>query len=351
MDISSLNPFRQGVPALTDERQPLTVGNGKTGASAQSPKQSVDPVALSDDAQASQQAGKNNNIAAPASETVSAEDLFSRALDAALDLIKDKMIEMFTLAGMDEKQAEAATNKMFDQIRNMAAGTGDFDFSFKQSVASYSRTEIAYAGSGSMAAGVSESAMMAAQSLDISINRNTGEFSFNYEATQISVTKTTAVAIGNNMDNAMGALGAVMDGLGSGNLVDMLGNPASSANGGLLFDINGNGIADFIRELMGDTSGSDDTDPATDAETSATSLAAERMADLNKQIMESAALIVRSIEETLPDNGEDPILKMTVDMLMPLGRFGAGPEGSVFTLPDGNQVAVTAPQTEQDVLV
>lgn len=154
-----------------------------------------------------------------------------------------------------------------------------------------------------------------------------------------------------------------MDGLGGGSLVDALGNPASAEDGGLLFDINDNGVAEFIRELMNATVGTDDTSAegeggATNgaAQTNSQALAAERMAALNAQIteqfMEQATLIVRSINQPAPEAGEGTgPLQLTVDMMMPMGRFGQDDGNATFTFPNGETVPVIDPTQEQDVLI
>jgi hypothetical protein len=293
-------------------------------------------------------------------KSLTTEELFERALDASLEMIRGSVEEMFALSGMSDEDAIAATDAMFNGIRDAASGQDQFEFSFDQAIASHSKTAISYAGANGAAVGVSESAMMAVQSLDISINNETGEFSFNYEAAKIEVVRTEAIAIGNSAGAALGALGAVMDGLGGGSLVDMLGNPASAENGGLLFDINDNGVAEFIRELMNATVGSDDTSEEGDAagatQTNGQALAAERMAALNAQIteqfMEQATLIVRSINQPVDGTGEGAgPLQLTVDMMMPMGLFGQDDGKATFTFPDGETVPVTDPTQEQDVLV
>lgn len=367
VDFSALNPFRQGQSALQDARQPLANSNPDAGdSSAQArtdARNQVDPVAFSDDALA---AHNDSQKLAPAtgkslsSKPLTTEELFERALDASLELIRGSVEEMFALSGMSEEDAIAATDAMLNGIRDAASGQDQFEFSFDQAIASHSKTAISFAGTNGAAVGVSESAMMAVQSLDISINNQTGEFSFNYEAAKIEVVKTQAIAIGNSAGAALGALGAAMDGLGGGSLVDMLGNPASAESGGLLFDINDNGVAEFIRELMNATVGSDNTseegDSAGTAQTNGQALAAERMAALNAQIteqfMEQATLIVRSINQPTGETGEGAgPLQLTVDMMMPMGLFGQDDGKATFTFPNGETVPVIDPTQEQDVLI
>ncbi|AXO13423.1 hypothetical protein [Thalassospira indica] len=367
VDFSALNPFRQGQSALQDARQPISKSNPDAGDSAAKARtdarNQVDPVALSDDALAAH--NDSQKLAPSAGKSLSnkpltTEELFERALDASLEMIRGSVQEMFALSGMSEEDAIAATDAMFNGIRDAASGQDQFEFSFDQAIASHSKTAISYAGANGAAVGVSESAIMAVQSLDISINNETGEFSFNYEAAKIEVVKTQAIAIGNSAGAALGALGAVMDGLGGGSLVDMLGNPASAENGGLLFDINDNGVAEFIRELMNATVGSDDAseegDSAGAAQTNGQALAAERMAVLNAQIteqfMEQATLIVRSINQPSGETGEGAgPLQLTVDMMMPMGLFGQDDGKATFTFPNGETVPVTDPTQEQDVLI
>lgn len=365
VDFSTLNPFRQGQSSLTDARQPIATSGNQTGQNAgktggnQPPV--IDPVDLSADAVAARNADKNSLQAAGSksltSEPMTTDELFTKALDAALELIKDDMVEMFKLAGMDDKEALAATNSMFKGIRKMAADDGQINFSFQQAIASHSRTEISYAGANGAGVGASESAMMAMQSLDININSDTGEFSFNYEASKVQIIRTEAVAIGNSMGAAMGALGNVMNGLGGGNLVDMLGNPANGGDGGLLFDMQGSGVADFIRDLMLDTTGAapaaegEEKADGTPEDASMQEILASRMAKLNARIMEQATLIVRGVTETMAEDGSgDPMLKLSVDMLMPMGRFGQDENGATFGLPNGETVSVIDPSQEQDVV-
>ena len=370
VDFSALNPFRQGQTSLQDTRQPLAKTSpdaGQNSAQARSDARTrVDPVALSDDALAAHNESQKLVPAtgkALSSEPLTTDELFERALDASLELIRGSVEEMFALSGMSEEDAIAATNTMFNGIRDAAQGQDQFEFSFDQAIASHSKTAISYAGADGAAVGVSETAMMAVQSLDISINSETGEFSFNYEAAKVEVVRTEAIAIGNSMGAALGALGNVMNGLGGGSLVNMLGNPASAEDGGLLFDINDNGVAEFIRELMNATVGTDDTageaeDGATagGAPTNGQAIAAERMAALNAQIteqfMEQATLIVRSINQPAPDAGEGAgPLQLTVDMMMPMGRFGQDDGNATFTFPNGETVPVIDPTQEQDVLI
>ncbi|WP_336080047.1 hypothetical protein [Thalassospira sp. CH_XMU1448-2] len=367
VDFSALNPFRQGQSALGDARQAHGKAAPATGQDSAptngDARTRIDPVALSDDALA---AHNNSQQLTPASgkalsgKALTTEELFERALDVSLEMIRGSVQEMFALSGMSEEDAIAATDAMFDGIRDAAKGQDQFEFSFDQAIASHSKTAISYAGANGAAVGVSESAMMAVQSLDISIDNETGEFSFNYQAAKIEVVRTEAVAIGNSMGAALGALGAVMDGLGGGSLVDMLGNPANAENGGLLFDINDNGVAEFIRELMNATTGANDqendgTTPSANPSTGQ-SIAAERMAALNAQIteqfMEQATLIVRSISQATPDEGAgNNQLKLTVDMMMPMGLFGQGGNNATFTFPTGETVPVIDPSQEQDVLI
>ena len=368
VDFSALNPFRQGQSALSDARQafgkPDTATNQDPAQADANARTRVDPVALSDDALAAQNQTQQlvpANGKSLSSKPLSTEEVFERALDASLEMIRGSVQEMFALSGMTEDDAIAATDAMFDGIRDAAKGQDQFEFSFDQAIASHSKTAISYAGANGAAVGVSESAMMAVQSLDISIDNETGEFSFNYQAAKIEVVRTEAIAIGNSMGAAMGALGAVMDGLGGGSLVDMLGNPANADNGGLLFDINDNGVAEFIRELMNATVGSDNSETTngedgTTAPATGQSIAAERMAALNAQIteqfMEQATLIVRSISQTAPqEGGGDNQLKLTVDMLMPMGRFGQDDGNATFTFPTGETVPVVDPSRQQDVLI
>lgn len=365
VDFSALNPFRQGQSGLQDARQPLSkistdVGQGSAQANANA-RQRIDPVSLSDDALAAQ---TNNQPLAPAngkalsSKPLTTDELFERALDASLEMIRGSVEEMFALSGMTEEDAIAATDAMFSGIRDAASGQDQFEFSFDQAIASHSKTAISYAGANGSAVGVSEFAMMAVQSLDISINNETGEFSFNYQAAKVEVVRTEAIAIGNSMGAALGALGNVMSGLGGGSLVNALGNPASAEDGGLLFDINDNGVAEFIRELMNATVGTDDGNEGEDgnATSSGQSVAAERMSALNAQIteqfMEQATLIVRGISQAAPQDGDGGNhLKLTVDMLMPMGRFGQDGNDATFTFPTGETVPVIDPTQEQDVLI
>lgn len=370
VDFSALNPFRQGQSALADARQPFSKPAPDTRQESTQgnidARKALDPIALSEDALAAQNSSQPLTQAEGKSlfaDPLSTDALFERALDFSLELIRGSVEEMFQLSGMSSDDAIAATEAMFNGIRDAASEQDQFEFSFDQAIASHSRTAISYADANGSAVGVSESAMMAVQSLDISINNETGEFSFNYEAAKVEIVRTEAIAIGNSMGAAMGALGNVMDGLGGGSLVDILGNPASAEDGGLLFDINDNGVAEFIRELMNATVGSDGSEEdgeggsdSTAPTSSGPAIAAERMAALNaritEQFMEQATLIVRSMSQDAPESGEgNPQLKLTVDMLMPMGRFGQDGDDATFTFPDGETVPVIDPTQEQDVLI
>ena len=355
VDFSALNPFRQGQSALQDGRQPFGKNAPDAGNDATQNRPDVrtrmDPVALSDDALAAHNDSKDRVPEAGnplSSKSLTTDELFERALSASLELIRGSVEEMFALSGMSEEDAIAATDVMFNGIRDAASGQDQFEFSFDQAIASHSKTAISYAGANGAAVGVSESAMMAVQSLDISINNETGEFSFNYEAAKIEVVRTQAVAIGNSAGAALNALGTVMDGLGGGSLVDALGNPAGPGSGGLLFDLSDNGVAEFIREMLEATVGTDDAgnegqeDASSGAaQSSGQAIAAERMAALNVQIteqfMDQATLVVRGIERQPDADGADtPQLKLTVDMMMPMGRFGQDENGPTFSSPNGD---------------
>ena len=368
VDLSALNPFRQGQSALQDARQQFdkSAADPRQDASAQSNAnrgRSLDSVALSDDAVAAQNDAKK---LAPASDRDLSEDRLTpgdtidRALAASLEMVRSSVEEMFQLSGMSAEDATSATDAMFKGIREAAAGDDQFEFSFDQAIKSFSRTAISYSGSDGSAVGVSESTMMAVQSLDISIDRNSGEFSFNYQANQLHFLRAEGIAVGKTAAGAQSALGKLLDGLGTGSLVDMMGNPANADNGGLLFDMSDNGVADFIREMMNATVGTDgagqdgeQNDGAAEQNASSASLAAERMAALNAQItekfMEQATLIVRGIDQSASDDGTGkPKLNLTIDMLMPLGRFGQDENGPTLSSPNGDLLHIAPSQPSKD---
>jgi hypothetical protein len=370
-DISAFNPFRQGTNALTDTRNAIANSDGKDTALGRSAPKSTDPVSLSRQAQESQTGGQSAPVA-KAGDLISPDNLGTDALASALEMIRGSMTEMFKLTGMSDDEASNATQTMFDDIQKSAGSSDKFDFSFKQAVASHTQQAIAYADGNSAAAGVSESAMVAMQSLDISINAKTGDFSFSYQASKMEVTRTQVSAIGNSMGAAMGAMGNALNGLGAGGLIDAMGNPANPGNGGVMFDPNGNGIAQFIQDLLEKTTGaqsdaganadkdaSGQTGAATGTQSAATQqaaapsmseLLAQRTADLNAKLLGNAALVVNSATEGQAEDGSgDPILKLSGNLAFPLGQFGKDADGSaVFRKADGNTVGI-APNNGNDV--
>ncbi|MCK2167984.1 hypothetical protein [Thalassospira xiamenensis] len=369
VDLTTLNPFQRGQSPQIDSRQLVKASDRQADPNAaksdKNSRQIVDPVDLSTDAVAAKasddKAVQTSAAKPPATEELSTKDLFERALNAALELIKDDVIEMFRLSGMDGREAMLATDALFEGIRGMFSDDGNVDFNFQQAVAKYSRTEIAYAGSKGAGAAVSESAMMGVQSLNININSTTGEFLFDFKTAKVEVVTTKAVAIGDSTAGVMGAIDSMMDGLKNNNLVDMLGNPTSADKGGLMFDMNDGGVAEFIRQLMADTTGTQTAAATPDEKTDAASgaddaammaeLIQSRMAKLNAQIMEQAGAIVRGISQsTAPDGSGNKMLNLSVDMILPMGIFGQNENGATFQFPKGETVAVADPSQEQDVL-
>ncbi|PKR54168.1 hypothetical protein [Thalassospira marina] len=361
-DISAFGPLRGGSIPNTDAR--LTQGHGtdsEAGARLGRPaSQAVDRLSLSPQAvsaaQASDKSGKTD-----ANPLVSADGLGNDALSSALELVRDSVTEMFALSGMSDSDAKAATQSLFDNIKEMASGSDSFDFSFKQAIASHSRSEIAYSNGNASAAGFAESAMFAAQSLDISIDNTTGDFSFSYNTAKLEVSRVSVAAIGNSAGAAMGALGTALNGLSGGGLVNSLGQSAGAGTGGLLFDMNGTGVADFIKDLLEKTTGDSSaaakaTDQQGDAAAgnanaastsqagpSSADLALKHASDLQSQLMKQAAVIVREVQQMMqPDeNGVDrPITKLGIELMLPLGRAGNDGTSPTFQMPDGNKVAI-----------
>jgi hypothetical protein len=367
-DISAFGPLRGGSLPTTDAR--LTQGHGTesdTGSRLGRPaSQAVDRLSLSPQAISAAQAS-DKPAATTANPLVSADGLGKDALSASLDLIRDSVTDMFALSGMSDSEATAATQALFDNIKDMAAGSDNFDFSFKQAIASHSRSEIAYSNGNSSATGFAESAMAATQSLDISIDNTTGDFSFSYNTTKLEISRVSVSAIGNSAGAAMGALGAALNGLGgANNLVNSLGQSANANDGGLLFDLNGSGVADFIKELLESTTGDSSaanktsdqdtaagdgtaaTAPAAQAGPSAADLALKRSSDLQSQLMKQAAIIVRDVSHlTQPDeNGNDrSITKLGIELMLPLGRVGNDGNTPTFQMPDGNKLSI-APEDD-----
>ncbi|OSQ40718.1 hypothetical protein [Thalassospira mesophila] len=365
-DISAFGPLRGGSIPTTDAR--LTLGHGTdsdTGSRLGRPaSQAVDRLSLSPQAISATQSS-DKPAATTANPLVSADGLGKDALSSSLDLIKDSVTEMFALSGMSDSDAAAATQALFDDIKDMASGTDNFDFSFKQAVASHSRSDIAYSNGNASATGFAESAMFAAQSLDISIDNTTGDFSFSYNTSKLEVSRVAVSAIGNSAGAAMGALGTALNGLGAGSLVNSLGQSAGAGDGGLLFDINGSGVADFIKDLLerttGDSSAANATSDkdaaaasgtdtgtgtaATPAGPSAADLAIKHASDLHAQLMKQAAVIVRDVQQLMqPDeNGVDkPVTKLGIELLLPLGRAGNDGNTPTFQMPDGNKLSIAA---------
>lgn len=360
-DISAFGPLRGGSIPSTDAR--LTQGHGtdsEAGSRLGRPaSQAVDRLSLSPQAVSAAQAS-DKPAATTANPMISANGLGSTALSSALELIRGSMTEMFALSGMSDDEATAATQALFDDITKMASGSDNFDFSFKQAIANHSRSEIAYSNGNASAAGFAESAMFAAQSLDISIDNTTGDFSFSYNTAKLEVSRVAVSAVGNSAGAALGALGTALNGLGGANLVNSLGQSANAGDGGLLFDINGSGVADFIKDLLERTTGdssaanktgdqdttantTNGTAAATQAGPSAADLALKHASDLQAQLMKQAAVIVRDVQQLMqPDeNGVDkPVTKLGIDLLLPMGRAGNDGNTPTFQMPDGNKLSI-----------
>ena len=130
VDFSALNPFRQGQSALQDARQPHAKTDSNAGESAAQARPDartrIDPVALSDDALAAHNDSQKlvpANGKSLSSEPLTTDELFERALDASLELIRGSVEEMFALSGMSEEDAIAATDAMFNGIRDVIQTT------------------------------------------------------------------------------------------------------------------------------------------------------------------------------------------------------------------------------------
>ncbi|OKH87747.1 hypothetical protein [Thalassospira sp. TSL5-1] len=372
-DISAFGPLRAASIPTTDPR--FAKGHGaESGAGSQlgrPAQQSADNVSLSpralDAVKDSDKAGKPDT-----GKQVAASGLGKDALSMALEKIRDNVTEMFALTGMSDEAAKVATESLFTNIKDQAAKSSSFDFSFQQAVASHSQAAVAYSDGNSAATGYSTSDVYAAHSLNISIDKNSGDFSFSYSSKKLEVSRMAVVATGNSGASVMNAFNTALDALGGNNLVNSLGQQAGADQGGLLFDMNDSGVADFIKDLLekttGDSSaatraankdknpdGTTNTDaanqPASNAP-SAADLALKQANDLHAQIMKQAAVIVRNVQEMMqPDtNGVDrPVLNLSIDLLMPLGRAGNDGNSPTFHIPDGEKVKVTPDAQTSDV--
>ena len=373
VDISTFGPLRGASIPTNDAR--FTKGHSpesETGSTLGRPAQQLaDNVSLSPRAinalQDSEKAGKPD-----AGKQVAANGLGKDALSVSLELIRDNVTEIFALTGMTDEAAAKATDALFSSIKDQAAKSSSFDFSFSQAIAAHSRTAVSYNDSNSSAVGYSSSDIYASHSLDISIDKESGEFSFNYRTQKLEVSRLAVSATGtaDSMMNAFNtALGALNDG---NNLVTSGGKPGGADISKLLFDMDSSGVRDFIKDLLEKTTGdSSAATKAADKENAqdgtantdgsaqvaaqapnAADMALKQANELRAQIMKQAAVIVRDIQEiSQPDaSGTDrPTLKLSIDLMLPLGRAGNDGNSPTFQMPDGDTLKIAPDAKTSDV--
>ncbi len=236
-----------------------------------------------------------------------------RTLGAALDSIVGTLAEVFERLGNSKDAALEFAQNLVNSIKSSASNADEFSFSFEQAVSSSSRTAISYAGADGTASGVSEQSYLAVQSLDIYVNNNTGELSFNFASVQAEVTRTTAIAQSNSAAGANALLGKVVQGLDGGSLLN--------AGGGLFLDQNGPGIGDLISQLVGNRNKEERE---------------ENENPLEPLFKDGPLLAIRDREEIAPEtDGDDPVTRLRADLLVPIGTLFKGHRGPEFEGRDG----------------
>ncbi|WP_419905566.1 hypothetical protein [Kiloniella sp.] len=245
---------------------------------------------------------------ASTSGALTPKEAIQKTLSSALDSIVGTLAEVFERLGNSKEAAIEFAQNLVNSIKESAANSDEFSFSFEQSVATRTQKALSYAGADGTAAGVSEQTYLAVQSLDIYVNNNTGELSFNFASVQAEITKTTAVAQSSSAEGANALLGNVLQGLEGGEFY--------GAGEGLALAKSGSGLGDFIKELVSNPPRTNEDD---DQEL------------LRKLPGEGPLLTVRSKDEILPKtDGEDPITHIRADLLVPLGQLFNGANGPEF---------------------
>ncbi|WP_343565044.1 hypothetical protein [Kiloniella sp. b19] len=135
-------------------------------------------------------------------------DISERIIGESLDAIVGRLAEVFSkVGGTFEEALNKARSFVAGLKEAIASAEGEFSFSFEQSFARFSSSSVAYAGADGAGFAETEQAYSAFQSLDIYINKDTGEFSFDFTSAQIEVTTTVAVA----QAPSAGQLSSVLD--------------------------------------------------------------------------------------------------------------------------------------------
>ena len=242
------------------------------------------------------------------SSALTPSEAVQRTLGAALDSIIGTLAEVFERLGNSKEAALDFAQNLVNSIKSAAGNSDEFSFSFEQAVSSSSRTAISYSGADGSASGVSEQAYMAVQSLDIYVNNNTGELSFNFTSVQAEVTRTTGVASSNSAAGANDLLGKVMQGLEGGTLLE--------AGEGLLLDDLKPKLGDLVSRLIGNRPHDKNEE--------------------NKNVLEplfknGPLLILRDREEIVPKkDDDDSITRLRTDLLIPIGQLFNGSRGLEF---------------------
>ncbi|WP_120497020.1 hypothetical protein [Kiloniella sp. EL199] len=315
MALSTLGLLQQGIDTLRGLRgQELGDRNGAKGANTENAAEQSSRPVIDDQVDVPQnllrdrdQGNDTESGALPPSEAV------QRTLGAALDSIVGTLAEVFERLGNTKEAALEFAQNLVNSIKESAKNSDEFNYSFRQSVASSSKTAISYAGADGIASGTREQSYLAVQSLDIYVNNTTGELSFNFASVQAEITRTTAVAQSGSVTGANALLGKVMNGLEEGNLLD--------AGDNLLLDKQGQGLGELISKLV--------TPPQKDKEQ-------ENKNVLEPLFRDGPLLAIRDREEIPAKEAEgDAVTRLKVDLLVPIGQLFNGPHGPEFEGKEG----------------
>ncbi|MEH6630921.1 MAG: hypothetical protein V7776_08850 [Halopseudomonas aestusnigri] len=250
---------------------------------------------------------------AATSVALTPKEVIQRTLSSALDSIVGTLAEVFERLGNSKESAIEFAQNLVNSIKEAAANSNEFSFSFEQSVATRTQKALSYAGADGVASGVREQTYLAVQSLDIYVNNNTGELSFNFASVQAEITKTTAVAQSSSAEGANALLGKVLQGLDAGSYY--------GAGESLALAREGTGLEQLIDKLVSNP-------PRTNADDDAELL--------RKLPGEGPLLSLREKQDIKPEKeGDDTFTLYRADLLVPLGHLFNGANGPEFEGRDG----------------
>ncbi|MFD2206232.1 hypothetical protein [Kiloniella antarctica] len=320
MTHSALGLLRQGLENLRGfpGYNLLDQNSGQNGVAGQTghgfPKtHPVSPIDDQVDVPENLLSNENPRDAALTSGSLSPKEVIQRTLSNALDSIVGTLAEVFERLGNGKDAALDLAKNLVNSIKEGAANSDEFSFSFEQSVATRTQKSLSYAGADGVASGVSEQTYLAVQSLDIYVNNNTGELSFNFASVQAEITKTTAVAQSSSAEGANSLLGNVLQGLDTGGFY--------GAGEALALAREGVGLDELINTIVSNP-------PRTNADDDAELL--------RKLPGEGPLLSLREKQDIRPEKeGDDPFTVYRADLLVPLGHLFNGANGPEFEGRDG----------------